>query len=647
MTTATGDHGLLFSPLDLRGRRLRNRIVFTAHTTSFGQDGVPGSRARAYYEARAAGDAGLIVMEPLPVHPTAGVTPQNYRVDHPGFVAGLREVALAVHAHGTVLVSQLYHLGQNADELATQRERWAPSAGPAPDGPGMLRAIDDADIAELVAGHVAAARAAMAAGADGVECMFAYDTLVDGFMSASRNRRTDRYGGPFDDRMRLARELLDALRAAIGPDAILGVTLSAALAEHRDAAAHLDERCDLDYVGVGNGSYAEPHLIIPPMDLPEGIGVPFAAAVKDRVARAAVIAEGRINRAEIAERALAGGACDLVGMTRALIADPDLPRKVADGRATEVRPCIGVNTCIARRVRKFPIACAQNPLAGREHERAPASAGRLRVVVIGAGPAGLECARALAAGGHGVTLLERERAVGGQLTAYAPLPGQAGWWDAVRWREAELGRLGVDVRLGDEATVDGVAALAPHAVVVATGSAPSALAGAHAAVDVLRGAELPDGPAVVLDEEGHRKAIVVAELLAGSGRAVALVPLGTNVGADLEAAFALPPALERLRDAGVRVLGPHRLERIEPGRVLLSREPDGEPVALDAAAVAHAGPHRACDELVPALRAAGFRAVAIGDARAPRLVADAIRDGHDEARRLGPADIAAPVAAAG
>ncbi len=325
----------LFSPISLRGHELRNRIVFTAHTASFAQDGIPGPRARAYYEARAAGGAGLIVMEPLPVLPSAGVTPQNYRFDHEDFVPALRATVDAVHVHGTALVSQLYHLGPNADPVATMRDLWSVSGGPPPGGgPGRMHELDDEDIDELVDGHIRAARTALAAGVDGVECMFAYDTLVDGFMSEARNRRSDPYGGSFENRMRLARKLLDALRAEIGDEPLLGVTVTASMPGYVDAVAHLAEHCDVDYFGIGNGDYDSLDLLMPTLDYEPGFGIPFARAVKDAVPGAVVIAEGRITRPEVGERALVEGSCDLVGMTRAQIADPDLARKAEVGRRT-------------------------------------------------------------------------------------------------------------------------------------------------------------------------------------------------------------------------------------------------------------------------------------------------------------------------
>jgi 2,4-dienoyl-CoA reductase-like NADH-dependent reductase (Old Yellow Enzyme family) len=619
----------LFAPLDLRGHRLRNRIVFTAHTTSFGEDGVPGRRARAYYEARAAGGAGLIVMEPLPVHPSAGVTPQNYRYADERFTPGLRQVVEAVHGHGTTFVSQLYHLGPNADETATLRERWSASERPLPDAPGMTHAPDQGDIAELISGHEAAARAAVAAGVDGVECMFAYDTLVDSFMAARWNQRDDAYGGELEGRMRLAREILAALRSVIGPDRLLGVTLSAGMDEYVAAAEHLAAHCDIDYLGIGNGSYDAPHLLIPPMGTAPGMGIACAAPVKARTGGVAVIAEGRINQPALGERALLDDACDLVGMARAMIADPDMPAKAAAGRVAAVRPCIADNLCIARRIRKFPIACLQNPEAGFEAAAPPAKPPR-RVVVVGGGVAGLEAARRAAELGASVTLLEGAAELGGQVRTLAGLPGREEYGLAVSWREAELDRLGVDVRrgLGRVSAAD-VSVLEPGLAVVATGSVPDLAAGARGVAEVVHGEDLPAGAAVVIDDEGHHKGLGAAELLAGQGRQVTLVAVAGPVGEELVNAFALPLALDRLRGAGVRVIEGHVLVRVTGGGVVLGRAYDGAELALDAPLVVHAARHRAVDALAGELRSEGIAAVTAGDARAPRQVADAIRDGYD------------------
>jgi 2,4-dienoyl-CoA reductase-like NADH-dependent reductase (Old Yellow Enzyme family) len=567
-------------------------------------------------------------MEPFPVHQTGGVTPQNYRFADERFVPALSSVVEAVHAQGTTFVSQLYHLGPNADDTATLRERWGPSERPVPDGPGMLHTVDHADIAELVEGHERAARAAVEAGVDGVECMFAYDTLVDGFMAAHWNHRDDEYGGPFPNRMRLAREILAALRAAIGPDRLLGVTLSAGLEEYVEAAEHLASECDLDYIGIGNGSYDAPYLLIPPMGTELGMGIRCAAPVKARTSGPAVLAEGRINHPALAEKALRDGACDLVGMTRALIADPELPAKAARGALDSIRPCIADNLCIARRIRKFPIACLQNPEAGFEAELAPSEGGR-RVVVVGGGVGGLEAARRAAELGNSVTLFEREAEVGGQVRMLARLPGREEFGLAVDWRGRELARLRVDVRSRKAPSPHEISELGPDLVVVATGSTPRPCAeGVLTPYDMLAADSLPEGAVVVVDEDGNHKGLGIAEFIARDRRDVTLVAVSGPVGAELTPAFALSLALERLLAAGVQVVEGHAAAEIGPRHVLLRRRYDGATRRLEAAVVVDAGRQQARADLLPTLRSRGLAAVAVGDARAPRQVADAIREGY-------------------
>ena len=475
--------------------------------------------------------------------PSAGVTPQNYRFDDERFVPALRETVEAAQVHGTVFVSQLYHLGPNADPVATMRELWSVSGGPPPGGgPGSMHELDGHDIEELVDGHVRAARTALAAGVDGVECMFAYDTLVDGFMSEARNGRTDQYGGSLENRMRLAREILDSLRAAIGDEPLLGVTVTASMPGYVQAVAHLAERCDVDYFGIGNGDYDSLDLLMPTLDYEPGFGVPFARAVKHAVPDAVVIAEGRITRPEVGEQALVERSCDLVGMTRAQIADPELVRKAAAGEDDEIRECVGLNVCVARRLRKFPIACVQNPDAGFELRPASRAARTKHLVVVGGGVAGLEAARVTAEAGHRVTLLERASELGGQVALTARLPRQDAHRHLVEWRSHRLARLGVRIELGIDADTEVVLGLEPDAVVVATGSEPDRrYPTAIPATDVLAGVDV-DGPVVVLDEEGHRKGAGVAEMLTSSGRDVTLVGDGIAPLASLMSRSRPPPA---------------------------------------------------------------------------------------------------------
>jgi 2,4-dienoyl-CoA reductase-like NADH-dependent reductase (Old Yellow Enzyme family) len=619
----------LLSPLDLRGRRIRNRVTFTAHTQSYSDNGIPGRRVREYYAARAAGGAGLLVMEPIPPHPSGRVTPQNYDHRLPGFVEGLRGVVDAVHEYGGVFVNQLYHMGPNADPLASGGVQWGPSDAPGYFGVGRIHAMTTAEIDATVAAFADAAATARRAGTDGIECMFAYDTLIDAFFDPRRNRREDAYGGSFENTARLAVEILRAVRDAIGDDALLGVTVSVRAPEFERLVTHLHAECDLDYMGVGNGDYQHTELIIPPLDLPPGIGIPNAARAKAVLPDLAIIAEGKINRPELGEQALADGSCDLVGMTRALMADPDLVAKVMRGERDRIRMCVGQNVCIARRMRKFPIACAQNPTSGYEAERALVpSANPGHVVVVGGGVAGLEAARTAAERGHRVTLLEARDVLGGQIARTATLPVLNVLDDLWRWRAAELEALPVEIRLGVTADAATVAALAPDHVLVATGSRPAPPDHAIAVDAWLDGAPLPDGDVLLVDEEGSRKSAGPAEALARDGRRVTVIPDGIAPLQQIAENHAERPVFDRLADAGVGFLADVAVQRIDAGAVTVVGAYDGLERTLSAPVILHAGRHLADDDLAVALVERGIDARPVGDARSPRRWEDAIHDGY-------------------
>ena len=623
------DMELLLSPFEIRGHLLRNRVTFTAHTVSYSDNGIPGDRVRGYYTARAAGGAGLIVMEPIPVHPTGMVTPQNFRFRDEQFVSGLRLVVDAVHEHGATLVNQLYHMGPNADPLATGGQQWGPSDAIGYYGVGRIHAMTGAEIGEIIQCHVDAATTALRASSDGVECLFAYDTLVDSFFDPVRNQRSDAYGGSFLNNTRLAVEILQAVRAAIGPDPILGVTISVRAPEFERLAVLLNESCDIDYMGIGNGDYTSTELIIPPLDMPPGIGIPNAARAKSVLPDLAILAEGKINRPQLGEQALIDGACDLVGMTRALMADPDLVNKIRHGKGDRVRMCVGQNVCIARRMRKFPVACAQNPTSGYENERRLVPTTHPgHIVVVGGGVAGLEAARAAAERGHRVTLFEARDTLGGQIARTATLPMLQSLNDLWNWRAGELKHLGVELRIGVHADAETLVALAPDHVLVATGSTADLLEHAISVDAWLDGAPIPEGDVVLIDEEGSRKSVGPAEALALAGRNVIVVSDGISPLQQLSESHAERPVLERLQAAGVMLLADVTVQGLSPGSVTIVGRYDGVERTLRAPVILHAGRHTAIDKLSAVLVSRGIDAHPVGDARSPRRWEDAIHDGY-------------------
>lgn len=652
---ASGDFPRLFSPLELRGRRLRNRIVSTAHKATMGEGGVPAERARHYYVERAAGGVGLIVTEPVPAHETAPATAAAFLADDDRLIPAFARLGEAMHAEGAAIVAQVHHIGAYADPLATMRERWGPTglqrAGVGERVHGMSRA----EIRELVAAFGRAAARIAAADLDGAEVLMAYDGLIDSFFSPALNHRRDNYGGPLFNRVRLAREVLLTVREQLGEDRILGFTVSGDARPSEgesidEIAATLAHAAGVDYVGVGHGGYSRFRLTIPAMDVEAGFGAVTAKRMKAALSDVAVIAEGRMISPDLAERALTDGACDLVGMTRALIADPQLPEKARTGRVGEIRPCIGCNQqCWGRRSQQFFISCLQNPAVGLEGRYGVRRLGRAarskRLVVIGGGPAGLEVARVAAERGHSVTLLDAGDALGGQALLAARLPHHAEFANVVGYRVRELRRLGVRTRLGLRATPADVLALEPDVAVLATGSVPERegyqpALGATVMIDdaarrrvttpaeVLAGAPIEDGPVVLLDGEGHRRSLGTAEVLASRGHPTTVVAADPFVGAGLAPIAALDGYMERLAALGVSLMPMAAVTRYDGAEVVTRSLYDGAQRAVPAATLVVSVPPLPELGLLEPLRSAGLEPMVIGDARAPRLMDAAIRDGH-------------------
>ena len=383
------------------------------------------------------------------------------------------------------MIHQLYHIGQHSDADNSFAPNWSPSGLPSYHDADGSHAVSAAEIEELIEGFVAAAGRAQASGFDGIEIFAGYNALVDQFWTEWSNRRTDEWGGSFENRMRFSSEILRRIRERCGEDFIVGLAISAdpeseafpSIAELAEIVAWHDERRLMDYVTCGTGSYFHFEAIIPTSLFDARLGEPFAAALKAVVQHALVQAESHIRTPAAAEAVLAAGHADMVSIVRGQIADPHMVAKARAGRADEVRPCISCNQlCWGRRSRDYWISCLVNPSAGREWEwggdRFEAASDPRRVLVVGGGPAGLEAARVAAERGHRVTLVERGPALGGQFRLAGLQPSRGQITDLIGWFGQRLETLGVVVRLDVEATADWVAIESADEVIVATGSRP-------------------------------------------------------------------------------------------------------------------------------------------------------------------------------
>lgn len=476
----------LFSSLKLRHKTLKNRITFGAHTANMAEQGLPGPRHLGYYLERARGGAGMIVVEPMPIHRTGVLTRGNFRPDSDAVIPGFRDITDACHEYGTVMIHQLYHVGQHGDAMNSYAPNWSPSGLPSYHDHDGGHAMTEDEIETILRAFVEAARRAKDAGFDGIELFAAYHALIDQFWTPWSNRRDDRWGGSFENRMRFSTELTRRIRIMAGQDFIIGVATSidpdqdSALSVENlaEIAAYHDERGLVDYITVGTGSYFDFTGIIPSTFHPKMWGPRYARHLKSSVTRTVIQAESHISTPENAEKVIAGGEADLCSLVRAQIADPHLASKARTGRSAEIRPCISCNQmCWGRRDKDYWISCLVNPSAGREFEwggdRFMLAPRPKKIVVVGGGPGGMETARVAAERGHRVTLIERGADLGGQWLIAGSQPTRDRILEHIAWLGRELRRLGVDLRFGEAATMDSIKAMAPDCVVVATGGKPS------------------------------------------------------------------------------------------------------------------------------------------------------------------------------
>jgi 2,4-dienoyl-CoA reductase-like NADH-dependent reductase (Old Yellow Enzyme family) len=625
----------LLSPLLLGPVQLRNRIVSTAHQTTLVHDHLPTDDFLAYHEARARGGVGLIVLEATAVDPSGLLTPHTlagYREDS---TAGFARVAQVVRPHGTRLFVQLFHGGR--EQIATPPRTPAISASAVPSRRFHVepRAATQADIESIIDGYARSAANVAAASLDGIEISAAHNYLAAQFFTPGLNHRDDEWAEP--GRFLLA--VLEAVRRA-ARGLVLGVRLSADSEAARNVVGELKSRVDYVSIALGESStYLGAMGIVPPPPFPENAIGDYAGF---RVGPP-LVGTSRIVDPVAADRLVAGGAFEAVGMTRALITDPELPRKAADGALEDVLRCIGCNACIAHYHAGTPIACTQNPRTGRERTlpRPEKAAEGRKVVVVGAGPGGLAAAAEAGAAGHEVVVLERSNRIGGQLAlaGVAPMHEELAL-SLTRNYERLLEAGGVELRLGTEADADAIAALGPDLIVIATGARPYVpdvpLEGVAAiqAWDVLAG-PLPTGRRVVVaDWGGDASGLASAELLARAGNDVTLAVGSPALGETLHQ-YQRNLYAQRLYRARVEILHHLDLVAAEPGAVRFRNlfAPDLEttlPADLVVLALGRV-PERTLGE---ELAARALPVEEVGDCLGPRSAEEAILEGTLAARDL-------------
>jgi 2,4-dienoyl-CoA reductase-like NADH-dependent reductase (Old Yellow Enzyme family) len=652
----------LFAPLALGHRTLRNRLVFGAHTANMAAGGLPGERHLGYYLARARGGAAMIVVEPMPVHPTAVLTRGNFRPADDAVIPGFRRITEACKAEGVVMIHQLYHVGQHGDADNSFRPNWSPSGLPSFHDSDGSHAMTEAEILAVIDGFVQAAGRAKESGFDGVELFAAYHALIDQFWTPWSNRRDDKWGGSFANRMRFSSAIIEGIRKCAGADFIVGlavnlhpaVEVSLSIEAMQEIAAWHDQRGLIDYITCGTGSYFDFYPVMPTVLYEDRLGAPYAAALKQVVRLARVQCESHVRTAENAEAVIASGQADLVSIVRGQIADPELGNKARTGRADQIRPCLSCNQmCWGRRYRDYWISCLVNPSAGREFEWGDCepSANPRRVLVVGGGPAGLESARVAAERGHPVTLAEAAPVLGGRFRLAGLQPRRAQILDLIQWYESELARLEVEVRLNTLVEPEDVAGYGAEAIVLATGSLPAAtgfqralphlerLPGVDAAnvwpvEDVMGRLARPGKRVILLDDLGHWHGTGTAWQLAEQGHQVTIVTRFPMVAFELIRTATDWPLRKKLKELGVVTIHDAALTAWhgDGAAVLDLRDNTTRRVAADALVLATVNQSQTW--LQEGLADRGLELHAVGDCVAPRLAVMAIYEGRELAMRL-------------
>jgi mycofactocin system FadH/OYE family oxidoreductase 2 len=570
----TGDLDMLFpnlfSPQKIGKVEVKNRISFQPHLTNFAEHCLPSERHMYYWGERAKGGVGLITTEEMSVHPTDTAYEKLVEAFHPEVIPGFKKITDYVHQYDTKMFCQLNHNGQQCDGSISRLPVWAPSPMPDILFRETPKEMEPEDIEEVCRYFARSAVHARAGGFDGIELQFGHSSLARQFLSPLTNFRQDEFGGSLDNRMRAPLMFIEAVRKAVGNDFTLGIRMCADemipggldLVQVQEICARFEASGLIDFVDLSIATFYNLYLVEGSMHTPLGYTIPLAAGIRERV-KLPVFCTGRINDPVMAEKVLANGQADMIGMCRALICDPFLPKKAQEGRLEDIRYCIACNQgCIGRMGVNRTLGCVQNPAVGLEKQwgegTLKAAPVKKKIMVVGGGPGGMWAAKMAGRRGHDVTLLERGHVLGGQVVTAMKGAGRDEFGVIIRNEKEQVDKAGVRVQFGTEASAEMILAAKPDAVVVATGSLPKPhpVGGADGPAvfnvwQVLNGVAELGEKVCLIDYDGHHRATATAEYLAIQGKTVHIITSSLFIGAELGPSQDLYLTRQRLLHKGV------------------------------------------------------------------------------------------------
>lgn len=637
----------MYSPIQIGPMEVPNRFVVPPMGNNFANsDGTWSEQSRAYYEERAAGGFGLVTIEATVVHYGAKGGPLKPCLYGDESIPSLRAIADACHAHGAKVSVQLQNAGPEGNAKNAGAPLQAASPIPAACGRDIPQEVPTEKVYELVKGYGDAAERALAAGVDALEVHMAHGYLVSSFISPRTNKRTDEFGGSFENRMRFPRLILEEIRKRVGGKLAVLCRINAADEEPGGidvhdacAIARYLQDCGADALHVSRAVHLKDEFMWAPTAVHAGFNAELVAKIKESVS-IPVIAVGRFTDPRLPELLIEQGKCDLVAFGRQSLADPAMPRKYAEEHSEDVMPCIAcLQGCVANMYCGKPIRCLANPRLGHENEAIPEANPSKRIVVVGGGVAGLAAAAISAERGHNVTLFEERETLGGNMRLAAFPPGKGDITDMVRSWIVRAEKAGVHICTGKQAAAEVIARLSPDEVVVATGAKPLVLpiegindpAILHGG-DVLVGKAYPGRNVLVAG--GGMVGCEVADLLAELGHHVTVAEFRGALAADMVAEHR-KVVMESFAEHGVHQVPNAKICRFYPDGVRYEDVETGQQVELRGFdSVVLAMGYVACDELSGELAEKGVPVHVIGDAARARRAIDALREAYEVAVSL-------------